>query len=205
MKEGTMNMPSIHEGPNGAIPMMWEALDNNYAAYIVAGDENTKSFYGSKMRGMAEIMALVMKPYFNTGDEIITELLERAKDSERKTHGIGWIGISPEEGAPPGYKPVYGGSGYTGDPAHMADPPPGYPQDRIDAARKQAAAQTTIAKTAARSATPKPAAVPKVSEEEVKIIGDAHAGGFTEDILMAAYGKTSAEIKWALANYVQPS
>lgn len=205
LKEGTMTSNIDFLNKRSTVPRMWEAFDKDYREFNTSKEKHKKDYLGIKMRGMAEMLYLVMIPYYDSPDDIVHEVIARAADSKRDTPGIGWIAVSPEDGGSPTCPAL--GSGYTNQPATMATPPEHYPIERIQVAREQEEARSKTSKVSNRTAPakrppPKPVE-PNVTEEEVALFGAGHAGGFTVEMLASAYGKTKTEVEWALKRYAE--
>lgn len=192
----------LHTG--ATVPLMWKELDNRYAEYhVMLAIDPRKTELGILMRGMANMLYLVMRPYYASSDGIIHEVMRRHKErefgNEPVTPGIGYIGVTPEDGGSPYGEARYGG-GYTADPAKMLTPPPGYPMALVQAAmekEKEAALKAKPAARATEANKPKPIAH-GFSDEQVATLKAQHAQGFDAKMLAMANDTTEAKINLAL-------
>ncbi len=193
-----------------AVQAAWRLFDAKFAEYKKGG---FSEMYGEQIKGeltgMSQIIFLMMRPYYESRDDIVREVMARHEDPDRRTPGIGSITMMPEEGGSP-WGPSLGG-GYTSEPSNMIDPPYGYPQELVDEARElfkshSKKARDLEAAARARAKQPvtkeKPRATGTVkrvfTEEELTGIRNANSAGFDYKMIMAAYNCTMEDLKGIL-------
>lgn len=186
------------------VEQAWRMFDVKFDEYKThtGGDQVRTSSIAGELTGMSNIIFLLMKPYYETREDVVRELMKRYDDAkagvEHVTPGIGMITIMPEEGGPP-WGPSLSG-GYTSDPAGMVNPPLGYPQDLIDEERvrhelrTKKSRATPLEPRAAQSLTP----TRTFTEDEITAIKTAQANGFDYKMIMTAYSCTMEELKGVL-------
>ena len=200
-----MDQPRFHvernsEGGPGAIPKMWEAADAFFDRYSDTSiDPLEREAVKNQLTGMTVVIHLVMRPYYASRDDVVREIMARADARSRGeaplTRGMGWISVCPEDGGSP-FEAAVGGRGYTSDPKGMADPPFGYPQERVNEHRARLAMRPDDKASAPRvkaDHTPPVGLVEKV--EEIK---QRSVAGFDNKLLAQAYSVTLSDIAWAL-------
>lgn len=175
-----------------AVRDLWLQADKYYTEYReLPGNDPRKEKAAGTLNGLCIALSHLMKPYFEDVSDVAKELGERFKDSARLTPGIENITLFPEE--PTKWYKAYRDRGYTSDPAHAEDPPFGYPSDRVDRARTAVRGRPAAAAT---TRTPTPAPTTKqFTDEEKKEIKDAHAAGFSVQMLCTAWDCTLADLK----------
>lgn len=203
LKEGRLSNVSALTAINEA----WEMMDRRFADLktLQAGDPR-QELISSELSGMANVLVLMMRPYYNTRDDLVREVVARYSDNlagiEHVTPGVGHIALMPEEGGSPWSASI--GGGYTSDPASMIEPPYGYPQDRIDAAtarerertaNQRANAGRTASSAPSRTTTAKPANKRSFTEDEVTAIRSAQAAGFDHKMILTAYNCTMEDLR----------
>lgn len=92
--------PSTGQTKNGwsvimpGVIYLWEEIDKKYDEFAaLPKDAPSKDLLGAHMRGMCESLSYFMKPYYETADAVIREVVERSKaykaGMKRHTAGIG--------------------------------------------------------------------------------------------------------------------
>ena len=166
------------------VQQMWDLLDDVMNELMDATDEKEKDFYKSRARAIAECIAIFMKPFFDTADEIAREAVRRHKarqdgDTEYETAGIGArryeVAAMAHSSATPGWYTSPDG-GYTSDPSR--------------------AGRTSSRRSGRGTTAPAPVRI-RLSTEDQEGIKNAHAGMpqiFTIAVLAKQYGTTEAEV-----------
>ena len=166
------------------VQQMWDLLDDVMNELMDADDPKEKDFYKSRARAIAECIAIFMRPFFETADEIAAEAVRRYKarqsgDTEYETAGIGHrryeSAAMAHSSAATGWYTAPDG-GYTSDP-HRAG-------------------RTSSRRSGRGAAAPAPVKI-RVSPEDQEGIRNAHAAMpqiFTIATLAKQYGTTEAEV-----------
>lgn len=166
------------------VQQMWDLLDDVTNELMDADDTKEKDFYKSRARGIAECIAIFMKPFFETADDIVREAVRRRKarvdgDTEYETPGIGMrryeSAAMAHSSAATGWYTAPDG-GYTSDP-HRAG-------------------RTSTRRSNRGTSAPAPVKI-RVSPDDQEGIRNAHAAMpqiFTVATLAKQYGATEAEV-----------
>jgi hypothetical protein len=166
------------------VQQMWDLLDEE--VNVLKGDPTVGQieYHKFRARAIAECIAIFMKPFFETADEIVKESIKRWQarqdgDTEYETAGIGArryeVAAMAHSSATPGWYTSPDG-GYTSDPSR--------------------AGRTSSRRSGRGTTAPAPVRI-RLSPEDQEGIKNAHAGMpqiFTIAVLAKQYGTTEAEV-----------